>query len=170
VPFTLDTRIVRIGSLLGVTAYACLVVWVYVRQPRTVAQLTGGVAAAVGAYRADPVQFQQGLRFFRNEQYPESRAAFERADTAREDATTQFYIAYSYYREGWGRLYHDRALFRLGLEAVDRAIAHAAGGSLRVDDTGLGLRTTDELRVELQRGLTFEPSDLNPFGLLERRK
>ncbi len=159
----LDARVVRAAGLAAAAGYAFLIASVYVRQPRTVAQLAGGVASSVGVYRADPVQFRQGLQFFRNDLFAEARAAFDRADPAHEDPTTQFYVAYSCYRQGWGHIYYDRALFRLGIEAVDRAIAHAPGGSLRVDDANLGLRTTDELRAELQRGLTWEPSDLNPF-------
>ena len=46
--------------------------------------------------------------------------AFARADPAVRDARTQFYIAYSYYRQGWGRLYHDDALYA---EGARRSIA-----------------------------------------------
>ena len=57
-----------------------------------------------------------------------------RADPAGRDALTQFYIAYTYYRQGWGRVYNDDALFKNGLEAVDRAIALAPDHRLVVDD------------------------------------
>jgi hypothetical protein len=60
-------------------------------------------------------------------------------------------------------------LFRQGLETVDRAIALAPNQRLVVDDPGLGLRTGDELRAELQRGLTREASDFNPLRLFRRR-
>jgi hypothetical protein len=39
-----------------------------------------------------------------------------------------------------------------------------------VDDERLGLRTADELRAELEAGLTREWSDLNPLRILEPRK
>ena len=32
------------------------------------------------------------------------------------------YVAYSFYREGWGRVYHDDRLYAAGLAVVDRAI------------------------------------------------
>src|SRR6185503_8127073 len=124
--------LVRVAGLLFAAAYAAFLVSVYTRQPRTVQQLASGVAASVGAYQVDPVNFQEGLRFFRNDQFPEARAALERADPARQDAPTQFYIAYSYYRQGWGRVYRDDALDHQGLEVVDRAIARAPGGRLVV--------------------------------------
>ena len=60
--------------------------------------------------------------------------AFARTDPAERDARTQFYIAYSYYRQGWGRLYHDDALYTEGLAAIDRALALAPGGRLVIED------------------------------------
>jgi len=162
--------LVRVAGLVLAAAYASLIVWVYARQPRTVRQLTGGMAATVGAYKVDAVNFEEGLRFFRNDQFMEARAAFERADPAHQDALTQFYVAYSFYRQGWGRVYRDDALFRLGLEAVDRAIAHAPGGRLVVSDGNLGMHTADELRAELQRGAQRSMSDLNPMKVFEPRK
>jgi hypothetical protein len=162
--------LVRVAGLLFSAAYAAFIVLVYLRQPRTVQQLTGGMAASVGAYRVDPVNFQEGLDFFRSDRFVEARAAFERADPARQDAQTQFYIAYSFYRQGWGRVYKDDALYRQGLEVVDRAITRAPGGRLVVADPDLGMRTADELRAELQRGLVREVSDLNPMKVFEPRK
>ena len=159
------------GAGLVVTAlYAGFITWVYAYQPRTVAQLTGGMAASVGAYQVDRASFNQGVQFFRNDQFEEARAALGRADPARQDPTTQFYVAYSYYRQGWGRMYSDDALFAKGLEAVEHAIEIAPGHRLDVADPSIDMRTADELRAELQRGLTREPSDLNPMRLLARRK
>jgi hypothetical protein len=162
--------LVRVAGLVFAAAYAAFIVSVYARQPRTVEQLASGVAASVGAYRVDPVNFQEGLRFFRSDQFPEARAAFERADPAHQDAETQFYIAYSCYRQGWGHVYRDDALYRQGLEVVDRAIARAPGGRLVVADPALQMHTADELRAELQRGLVAELSDFNPMKVLEPRK
>ena len=107
--------------------YASFIVWLYVRQPQTLAEVTGGLTATVGAYRIDQRAFDDGLDLFRREQFEASRAAFERADPAGQDARTQFYIAYSYYRSGWGRLYQDNELFKRGLARVDKAIALAPG-------------------------------------------
>ena len=78
--------------------------------------------------------------------------AFARADPALRDARTQFYIAYSYYRQGWGRLYHDDRLYTEGLDAIDRAMALAPGGRLVVDDPDLAMQTAEELKAELEAG------------------
>ena len=104
------------------------------------------------------------------DRFPEARLAFERADPAARDAVTQFYIAYSFYRQGWGRLYNDDDLFREALKALDRAVAAAPEGRVLVQDEQLGLRSSDALRAELERGLTREWSDLNPLRVLRERQ
>lgn len=162
--------VVRGGGLAASLAYAAVVAWLYVTQPQTVAQVTGGFASMVGTYKVDPQAFADGLRFFRGNQFVEARAALLRADPAERDAQVQFYIAYAYYREGWGRLYSDDVLFAKGLAAVDRAIALAPGGRLAVDDPDLQMKSADELRAELQRGLVRDASDFNPLRVFGTRK
>ena len=162
--------LIRALGLLVSCAYAAVIVWLYAAQPQTMAQVTGGLASQVGVYRIDDRAFADGLAFFRCDAFVEARAAFARADPAQRDARTQFYIAYSFYRQGWGRVYNDDALFGQGLVAVDRAIAAAPDHRLVVEDATLGLRTADELRAELTRGLTRELSDLNPLRVLRTRK
>jgi tetratricopeptide (TPR) repeat protein len=162
--------LVRGAGLAATIGYAAAIAWLYATQPQTVAQVTGGFTAVIGAYRIDQQAFDDGLRFFRGGQYPEARAAFARADSAERDARTQFYISYSYYREGWGRLYNDDALFAKGLAAIDKAVALAPNGRLVVDDPDLQMHSADELRAELQRGLTRDASDFNPLRVFRPRK
>ena len=161
--------IVRLGGVAVSVLYAVLIAWLYASQPQTVAEVTGGLTATIGAYRVDQQAFDDGLGFFRKDQFEEARAAFQRADPAQRDPQTQFYIAYSFYRQGWGRVYNDDVLFKQGLEAVDRAIALAPNQRLVVVDDNLGMRTGDELKAELQRGLTRDASDFNPIRVLRRR-
>ncbi len=161
---------VRAAGLAFSVGYAALIVWLYASQPQTGAEAFGGLAATVGAYRVNAEAFDEGLGFFTRDLFPESRMAFARADPARQDARTQFYIAYTFYRQGWGRLYSDDVLFRQGVEAVDRAIAVAPAGRVIVDDPGLGMRSSDELKAELERGLRREASDFNPLRVFDHRK
>jgi hypothetical protein len=163
-------RMLRLAGLGLSILYAGIIVWLYASQPQTGAEALGGLAATVGVYRVDEQAFQDGLTFFRADQFEAARMAFERADTAHRDARTQFYIAYSYYRQGWGRLSSDDALFAKGLEAVNRAIALAPGNRLVVDDATLGMRSAEELKVELERGMRREASDFNPLRMFEPRK
>lgn len=163
-------RVIRVAGLAVTLAYAVVIVWAYARQPQTIAQVTGGLSASVGVYRIDPQAFADGVQFFRRDRFVEARAAFARADPAERDARTQFYVAYSYYREGWGRLYSTDALFAKGLETVNKAIALAPGGRLVVDDPDLQLHSADELKAELQRGLERDVSDFNPLRVFRSRK
>ncbi len=151
-------------------AYVALIVWLYAIQPQTVREVTGGLASGVGVYQIDQQAFADGLSYFRRDEFVEARAAFGRADPARRDARSQFYVAYTFYRQGWGRVYNDDALFTQGLEAVDRAIALAPEHRLIVPDENLGMHTADELRAELQRGVTRDASDFNPLKVFRRRK
>jgi tetratricopeptide (TPR) repeat protein len=156
---------------LGITiAYAVLIGWTFARQPATLAEVTGGLSSAVSAYRIDAQAFDDGLRYFRNDQFAEARAAFERADPAGRDATTQFHLAYVFYRQGWGRVYSDDELYRQGLEAVNRAIALAPGGRVVVDRPGQQIRTADELKAELEAGLRRDASDFDPLRVFRTRK
>src|SRR5687767_1278354 len=113
-------------------------------QPRTLAEAAGGVAAGLGTYSIDTQAFFDGVEHFRNDRFVEARAAFARADPARRDPHTQFYVAYSFYREGWRRTHRDDSLYRQGVEAIDRAVAHAPDGRLVVDDPALVMKTADE--------------------------
>ena len=163
-PFT------RAAGLALTILYAGFIGWLFSAQPRTMAEAVGGVSATVGAYSIDAQSFNDGLAFFRNDQFVEARAAFARADPAQRDARTQFYIAYSYYRQGWYRTHRDDALYREGVAAVDRAIALAPGRRLVVEDENLLMRSADELKAELEAGRTRDLSDYNPLRLLETRK
>jgi len=160
---------VRAIGLAVSAVYATFIVWLYAAQPRTLVEVRGGVASSLGAYSVDARSFNDGLRFFRHDQFVEARTAFARADPAQRDATTQFYIAYSFLRQGWGRLYHDDALYREGRAALARAVAASPTGSVRVDDAGLALKTSDEVGAEFERGLTRDVSDLNPLRVWSSR-
>src|SRR3954447_7313823 len=159
--------IVRAIGLALAAGYLAAIVWVYTRQPQTVAEATGALSASVGAYRVDAQAFADGLAFFRSDQFAAARLAFARADPASQDPRTQFYIAYSYYRQGWGRFSIDKDLFARGVQAIDRAIAGAPRGRIVVDDPDLQMRSADELKAELD-GELHAPTDLNPLTLVRR--
>lgn len=162
--------VVRVAGLAVCLAYAAVIVWAYMHQPQTIAEVRGGLTASVGAYQVNRAALEEGLQFFRRDQFREARLAFERADPARRDAATQFYVAYSFYRQGWGRVYADDALYRQGLEALARAVEAAPDHHVVVADASLGMTTSEELQAELERGLTREWSDLNPMRMLRERK
>jgi hypothetical protein len=164
-----DATVRAIGMLLSVS-FAAVIVGLYIRQPQTVADVVGALSASVGVYRIDERSFADGLALFRRGQFDAARLAFERADPARQDSRTLFYVAYSFYRQGWGRLYNDDALLTRGLETLNRAIAVAPGGRIVVDDGDLLMHSADELKAELEAGLRHDQSDFNPLNVFRRRK
>ncbi len=157
-----------IGLVLSLV-YAGAIVRVYVRQPATLPEVAGSLTSTVGAYRIDQARFDAGLTFFRNDQFVEARDAFAQADPARQDARVQFYVAYAFLRQGWGRVYADDALYKAGKAALEHARSLTPSGSIQVDDPGLRLKTAEEMAAEFDRGLTRELSDLNPVRVFRER-
>ncbi len=165
----MSSSAVRALGLALSLAYAAVIVRVYVQQPATLPEVAGSLTASVGAYRIDQARFDAGLRFFRNDQFTEARDAFAQADPARQDARVQFYIAYAYLRQGWGRVYADDALYKAGQATLAHARSVAPNNSLVVDDPNLRLRTAEEVDAEFTRGLTRDLSDLNPVRVFRER-
>ncbi len=157
-----------IGLVLSLV-YAGAIVRVYVRQPATLPEVAGSLTSTVGAYRIDQARFDAGLTFFRNDQFVEARDAFAQADPARQDARVQFYVAYAFLRQGWGRVYADDALYKAGKAALEHARSLTPSGSIQVDDPDLRLKTAEEMAAEFDRGLTRELSDLNPVRVFRER-
>jgi hypothetical protein len=157
-----------LGLVLSLV-YAAAIVRVYVRQPVTLPEVAGSLTSSVGAYRIDQARFEAGLAFFRKDQFVEARDAFAQADPARQDASVQFYIAYAYLRQGWGRVYADDALYKAGQATLVHARSLTPDNGITVNDPGLRLHTAEELSAEFERGLTRELSDLNPIRVLRER-
>ena len=162
-------RVIQIIGLMLTVVYAGVIVWLYATEPRSFKEAATGAQVAAGTYEVDQEKFAAALGLFRREQFRAARDEWQRADPAQGDATTQFYIAYSYYREGWGRVYFDQDLFKLGLEAVNRAIA-LAPAPLTVADENLQLHTAAELKAELEQGTERTWGDVNPLKVLRTRK
>jgi hypothetical protein len=149
--------------------YATFVIWIYLTAPASLAEVATQTRVATGTYEVDQKHFEAALQLFRADQFRAAREEWALADPLQRDARTQFYIAYSLYREGWGRTYNDDALFKEGLDAVNRALG-LSNGVLSVDDSNLKMHTAAELKSELQRGLERSWSDLDPLKVLGERK
>src|SRR5215208_2032808 len=166
----MQPRIIQLAGLAFTIAYAAFIVWLYATEPRTFKEVTTSAEVATGTYEINQEKFNSALNFFRHEQFRAARVEWQQADPAQRDARTQFYVAYSFYREGWGRLYFDQELFKQGLEAVNRAIALASASPLTVDDPNLRMHSAAELKAELEQGTERSWSDANPFKVLRTRK
>jgi hypothetical protein len=158
------------ASIAWTLLYAACIIWLYATAPRSFNEATTGMSVAAGTYAIDEARFAAAHELFRREQYAAARDEWTRADPAMRDARTQFYIAYAFYREGWGRVYQDDALYKQGLDAISRAIALSPAGALTVDDAELKIHSAAELKAELQQGLETSAGDFNPLKLSRERK
>ena len=162
-------KAVQVLGLAITVLYAALIVWLYATEPRSFKEVATGAQVATGTYQVDQEKFNAALALFHREQFRAARDEWQRADPAQSDPKTQFYIAYAFYREGWGRVYYDQNLFKQGLEAVNRAIA-LSPVPLTVDDQNLQMHTAAELKAELEQGTDKTWSDLNPVEVIRKRK
>ena len=166
----MQSKVIQVAGLALTTVYAVLIVWIYATEPRSFSEVATSAEVAAGTYQINQERFNSGLDLFRREQFRAARDEWQQADPAQGDARTQFYVAYSFYREGWRRFYSDDVLFKQGLETVNRAIDLAPGSRLMVDDAGLMMHSGEELRSELERGLRTDASDFNPARVFAPRK
>lgn len=153
--------------VLSITSFS-IIVFLYSTEPRTFAEVATKGSVAIGTYEVNKEEFARGLNQFRSEDFVGARMALERADPEKRDAATQFYVAYSYYRQGWGRLTNDDALFTSGLAVANRVITLEP--NFRTTDETLGIKTAIELRAEFEEGLKITASDFNPLKLTRERK
>ena len=162
-----------------VAVYGLFVVFLYAAEPRSLEEVTAKAVETVqnaatkgqvitGTYEIDRAKFDEGLAAFRQENYVLARDAFAKADPERRDANVQFYIAYSFYRQGWGRVSNDDAMFRQALETLERVAL--LDKDFRSSDPDLKLRTPAELKNELEEGLRVTADDFNPLKVLRDRK
>ncbi|HEU4594208.1 MAG TPA: hypothetical protein VFS10_03485 [Pyrinomonadaceae bacterium] len=163
-------RLIQSVGIVWTLILAAFVVWLYAAAPQSVGDVARQASVVAGTYEVDRARFDAARELFRREQYAAARDEWLRADPARRDARTQFYVAYAFYRQGWGRVYNDDALFRQGLEAVTLAIQLSPEGALSIEDPELKIRSAAELKAELEGGLERTAEDFNPLKVFRERK
>ena len=170
---------IQILSVVLTVVYSAFILWLYWAEPKNLEEISSKAAetienaatkgqVAIGVYEIDKAKFDEGLKSFRQENFIAARDNFERADPEKRDPRTQFYIAYAFYRQGFGRLSNDDALFRQGLEKLNRVMQ--IDKNYKSDDPDLQLKTPAELKNEFEEGLTVTASDFNPLKLARDRK
>ena len=175
----MNEKQIQILGIVLAAFFAFFIAWLYVAEPKsldelsakaqmTIENVTTKTQVAIGTYEVDKAKFDEGLKAFRAENHLIARDNFERADTEKRDAKTQFYIAYSFYRQGFGKVYNDNELFKQGLEQIYRVVI--SDKNFRSDDTDLKLKTPVELKNEFEEGLKVTAGDFNPFKVLRERK
>lgn len=170
---------IQIFSLLLVAFYGLFVAWLYWAEPKslgevsvkakeTVENVTTKGQVVIGTYEVDQAKFSEGLQAFRADNFVLARDAFTKADPERRDAKTQFYVAYSFYRQGFGKVSNDDELFKKGLEQTNFVIQ--LDKNFKSNDENLKLQNPVELKAELEDGLKVTASDFNPLKVLRERK
>ncbi|MEO6588056.1 MAG: hypothetical protein ABIP06_01900 [Pyrinomonadaceae bacterium] len=170
---------IQIFSILLVAIYGASVAWLYWAEPKslgevsvkakeTVENVTTRGQVVIGTYEVDQAKFNEGLQAFRADNFVLARDAFAKADPERRDAKTQYYIAYSFYRQGWGRVSNDDELFKKGLDQTNFVIQ--LNKNFKASDENLKLQNPVELKDELEEGLKVSAADFNPLKVLRERK
>ncbi|MEZ5346682.1 MAG: hypothetical protein R2681_14110 [Pyrinomonadaceae bacterium] len=169
-------------QILGIAVtliFGGFIAWVYVVEPKsvedlsvkakeTIANATTKAQVITNTYEIDQSKFSEGLLEFRRDNFIVARDLFEKADVENRDPKTQFYIAYTFYRQGWGRFSNDDELFEKGLRQVERLMK--LDNDFKSDDRDLKMKTPVELKHEFEEGLRVTADDFNPFKLTRERK
>ena len=170
---------IQILGIAFAAFYAIFIVWLYSVEPKSLGEVPGKAQesienaatktqVAIGDYGIDRTKFNDGLTAFRQDNFIVARDNFQKADPERRDPRAQFYIAYSFYRQGFGRVSNDDELFKQGLEQTNRVIA--LDKNFKSDDANLQLKTPIELKNEFEEGLKVTAGDFNPLKVLRERK
>ena len=157
-------RTVQISGLAIALLYGASITWLYVRQPRSLEELKTQIAVEANAYHINQANFDEAMKHFNAGQYQVAIDQFELADPAHTDATTQFFIAYCYYRLGRGHIYDDDEMFKKGLAAVEQCLAVAPNNIFETDRADLEIKSASALRQRFKDGLGVTPSDFNPLN------
>lgn len=172
----------KVIQILGVAisvVYFAFIAFLYLAEPRSLADISTKAASTVqdavtkgtviaGTYEIDRVKFNEALGLFRQDNFVAARDLFQKADPERRDVATQYYIAYTYYRQGWGRLSNNDELFGAGLKQLD--IVYAIDPNFVATDDDLKLKRPAELRYELEEGMRVTADDFNPLKIVRERK
>lgn len=172
-------KYLQVFGIVLTVVYGLFVAWIYVVAPKSLEELpakaqqtieraTTTAQVITNTYEIDQAKFNEGLTAFRADNFIVARDNFEKADPEKRDAKTQFYIAYSFYRQGWGRVSNDDELFKKGLEQINRV--DLLDKNFKSDDANLQLKTPVELKNEFEEGLKITASDFNPLKLVRERK
>ena len=175
----MNDRLIQILGLAVTAVYFTFILFLYAAEPRSLGEVSSKAAdtisnaatkgqVIIGTYQVDQEKFDAGLSAFRQDNFVLARDQFQKADPEQRDARTQFYIAYSFYRQGWGRVSSDDELFKQSLEAANRC--SGLDPNFKVTDQDLKLKTPAELRNELEEGLKVTASDFNPLKVFRERK
>ena len=162
---TMNEKYIQISGIFLITIFAAFIIWLYANEPKSLIEVATKATVTAGTYEVNKLKFDEGVSQFESDNFAVARDFFNQADTEKRDDKTQFYIAYSLYRQGFGKVYSDNNLFKQGLE-----IAQKINQNFRSNDKNLQMKTPAELKNEFEEGLKVTASDFNPLKVLRERK
>jgi hypothetical protein len=128
----------QIAGLALTIAYAAFIVWIYATEPRTFKEVATSAEVASGTYQINQEKFDIRVTLCSCATSFGRRATNGSARIRRRAMRERsFNIAYSFYREGWGRVYYDQALFKQGWEAPTAPPTLVSTVKLTIDDPNL---------------------------------
>ena len=127
---TVKIKYIQIVGIVVAAVYFVFIAFLYIAEPRSLADISTKAVTTVqdavtkgtvitGTYEIDRAKFNEALALFRADNFIAARDLFQKADPERRDAATQYYIAYAFYRQGWGRLSNDDEMFSAALKQLD---------------------------------------------------
>jgi len=163
-------RAIQIAGLVVTVLYGSFIVWVYARHPRTLAELKTQASIQANVYHINQPNFDEALKEFDSRDYNSAIGQLKLADPAQKDPTTQYYIAYSYYLLGRGRIFNDEDMFNNAIAAVDRCLDNSPDHIFEIDRPDLEIKNADTLRQKLLDGLKYTMPGLNPMNWFGRKQ
>jgi tetratricopeptide (TPR) repeat protein len=156
------------GVMLAL-AYGSGIAWLYLRQPRSLAELKTQASVEANFYQINQENFAEGIKEFGSGDYNSAVGQFTLADPARKDPTDQYYLAYCYYLLGRGHIFNDADTFKKGLDAVNRCLDSSPNHIFEIDRGDLEIRNADSLRQTFVDGLKRTPPSLNPLNWFNKK-
>jgi len=160
---------IQITGLVITIIYASFIAWLYVRRPASLAELKTQAIVQANVYHINQPNFDEAMKDFDACDYNSAVGQLNLADPAQKDSTTQYYIAYSYYLLGRGRIFNDEDLFNKAIEADIRCLDNTPNHIFEIDRADLEIKNADTLRQKLIYGLKHTTSSLNPLNWFKKR-
>ena len=161
---------IQIAGLVVTVLYGSFIVWVYARHPQTLAELKTQASIQANVYHINQQNFDEAIKEFDGADYNSAIGQLRLADPAQQDPTSQYYIAYSYYLLGRGRIFNDEDMFNNAIKAVDRCLDNAPNHIFEIDRSDLEIKNADSLRQKLIDGLKHTMPSLNPLNWFTRKQ
>ena len=167
-PITMKAA-VQISGLVIAILYASIIGWIYVRRPQSLAELKTQASVQANLYHISQENFDAAIKEFDAGDYNSAIGQFKLADPAEKDPSSQYYIAYSYYLLGRGRIFNDEDMFKRAIDAVNRCLDNAPNHIFETDRADLEIRNADTLRQKLVEGLKHTMPSLNPLDWFSKK-